>query len=42
MQGYVRVSPKGSAVALKWNSPSYHADDEHEAGEHEAAEHGTK
>ncbi len=23
MQGYIRVSPKGSSVALKWNSPSY-------------------
>jgi nitrous-oxide reductase len=42
MQGYIRVSPKGSAVALKWNSPSYHEADEHEADEHEAAEHGTK
>ena len=42
MQGYVRVSPKGSAVALKWNSPSYAAKGEHEADEHEAAEHGTK
>ena len=24
MQGYIRVSPKGSTVPLKWNSPSYH------------------
>jgi len=23
MQGYIRVSTKGSNVALKWNSPSY-------------------
>ena len=23
MQGYIRVSPRGSNVALKWNSPSY-------------------
>jgi len=23
MQGYLRVSPKGSSVALKWNSPTY-------------------
>jgi len=39
MQGYIRVSPKGSAVPVKWNSPSYH-----EAGEDkatESAEHGT-
>jgi nitrous-oxide reductase len=42
MQGYIRVSPKGSAVALKWNSPSYREAGEHEADEHEAAEHGTK
>jgi nitrous-oxide reductase len=42
MQGYIRVSPKGSAVAIKWNSPSYREAGEHEAGEHEAAEHGTK
>ena len=25
MQGYIRVSPKGSKVPLKWNSPSYQA-----------------
>jgi nitrous-oxide reductase len=25
MQGYIRVSPKGSNVPLKWNSPSYQA-----------------
>jgi nitrous-oxide reductase len=25
MQGYIRVSPKGSSVPLKWNSPSYQA-----------------
>jgi nitrous-oxide reductase len=25
MQGYLRVSPKGSSVALKWNSPTYQA-----------------
>jgi len=40
MQGYIRVSPKGSAVPVKWNSPSYH-----EAGEGkpaESAEHGTQ
>ena len=42
MQGYIRVSPKGSAVAVKWNSPSFREADEHEADEHEAAEHGTK
>jgi nitrous-oxide reductase len=37
MQGYIRVSPKGSKVALKWNSPSYHeVEDEHES-EHEVA-----
>jgi nitrous-oxide reductase len=23
MQGYIRVSPRGSKVALAWNSPSY-------------------
>jgi len=40
MQGYIRVSAKGSAVAVKWNSPSYHEAEEHEAAE--AAEHGTK
>jgi nitrous-oxide reductase len=36
MQGYIRVSPKGSDVALKWNSPSYKdmADKEHE-GNHD-------
>jgi nitrous-oxide reductase len=49
MQGYIRVSPKGSKVALKWNSPSYHEDgekgeheDEHEREVAQAAEHGTK
>jgi nitrous-oxide reductase len=25
MQGYIRVSPAGSKIALKWNSPSYQA-----------------
>jgi len=25
MQGYIRVSPRGSNVPLKWNSPSYQA-----------------
>ena len=25
MQGYIRVSAKGAAVPLKWNSPSYQA-----------------
>ena len=25
MQGYIRVSPQGSKVGLKWNSPSYQA-----------------
>jgi nitrous-oxide reductase len=25
MQGYIRVSPQGSKVELKWNSPSYQA-----------------
>jgi nitrous-oxide reductase len=40
MQGYIRVSPKGSAVPVKWNSPSYHEAGEHEAAE--ASEHGTK
>jgi nitrous-oxide reductase len=36
MQGYIRVSPKNSDVALKWNSPSYKdmADKEHE-GNHD-------
>ena len=36
MQGYIRVSPKGSSVALKWNSPSYKAgdaDDDHKKGD---------
>ena len=37
MQGYIRVSAKGSKVALKWNSPSYHEAGEHEADEHEAS-----
>jgi nitrous-oxide reductase len=47
MQGYIRVSPKGAKVALKWNSPSYHEAEEKEH-EHEVAqgaaagEHGTK
>jgi nitrous-oxide reductase len=41
MQGYIRVSPNGSNVALKWNSPSYAAPEhEHEAAEHD--EHGSK
>jgi hypothetical protein len=35
MQGYIRVSPKGSKVALKWNSPSYKAvADADDADEH--------
>ncbi len=39
MQGYIRVSPKGAKVAVKWNSPSYHeAEGEHE--EHEVARAG--
>ena len=25
MQGYIRVSPRSSSIALKWNSPSYQA-----------------
>jgi nitrous-oxide reductase len=25
MQGYIRVSPQGSKLPLKWNSPSYQA-----------------
>jgi len=25
MQGYIRVSPKGADVPLKWNSPSFPA-----------------
>jgi nitrous-oxide reductase len=41
MQGYVRVSPKGSKVALKWNSPSYKGPAE-VVEEHEDREHGTK
>jgi nitrous-oxide reductase len=36
MQGYIRVSPKGSRVALKWNSQSYDS----LGHEHETAEHG--
>jgi nitrous-oxide reductase len=35
MQGYIRVSAKGSKVALKWNSPSY-------AAAHEVEEHGER
>jgi hypothetical protein len=46
MQGYIRVSPKGAKVALKWNSPSYQAkehEDEHEvARAPSAGEHGTR
>jgi nitrous-oxide reductase len=41
MQGYIRVSPADSKVALKWNSPSYAAAEEHEAEHHERDEHGT-
>jgi nitrous-oxide reductase len=43
MQGYIRVSPRGSAVPVKWNSPSYQAvghEDEDEDEKHE--EHGTR
>jgi nitrous-oxide reductase len=42
MQGYIRVSPKGSKVALKWNSPSYKGGEKEMAEDHEPAEHGTK
>ncbi|HET9041313.1 MAG TPA: Sec-dependent nitrous-oxide reductase [Gemmatimonadales bacterium] len=39
MQGYIRVSPKGSDVKLKWNSPSYaalaSADDHGKRDEHD-------
>ena len=43
MQGYIRVSPKGSKVALKWNSPSYQAaDDEKKSDDDKHEEHGTK
>jgi len=42
MQGYIRVSPADSKVALKWNSPSYAAAEEHEAEHHEHDEHGTR
>jgi nitrous-oxide reductase len=42
MQGYIRVSPKESKVALKWNSPSYAQAEEHEAkGQGGHDEHGT-
>ncbi len=41
MQGYIRVSPAESKIALKWNSPSYQA--LAEAGKHsDREEHGTK
>jgi heme/copper-type cytochrome/quinol oxidase subunit 2 len=44
MQGYVRVSPKGSKVELAWNSPTYKGwkieEDEDET--HESKEHGGK
>jgi len=43
MQGYIRVSPRGSAVPVKWNSPSYQAvghEGEDEGEKHE--EHGTR
>jgi nitrous-oxide reductase len=44
MQGYVRVSPKGSKVELAWNSPTYKGwkieQDEDET--HESKEHGGK
>ena len=41
MQGYVRVSPAGSKIDLKWNSPSYKAVAvEDERAEHEG--HGTR
>jgi nitrous-oxide reductase len=42
MQGYIRVSPKGSKVSLAWNSPSFKQKDQAgrgEAGEQEAEEH---
>ena len=40
MQGYVRVSPADSKIAIKWNSPSFH---EAQEGEHaEREEHGTR
>ena len=47
MQGYIRVSPKSSSIALKWNSPSYQAvaeRDEHaERSDHDDHdEHGGK
>ena len=45
MQGYIRVSPKGSSVALKWNSPSYQAlgdkDGDHKQ-DHDKKDHDTK
>jgi nitrous-oxide reductase len=43
MQGYIRVSAKGSAVAVKWNSPSYKdVADAEDGGEHaERPEHDT-
>ena len=42
MQGYIRVSARDAKVALKWNSPSYAQEEEHEAKEQgERAEHGT-
>ncbi|HJX87892.1 MAG TPA: hypothetical protein VJ277_10065, partial [Gemmatimonadales bacterium] len=42
MQGYIRVSARDSKVALKWNSPSYAQNEEHQAKEHdERDEHGT-
>jgi nitrous-oxide reductase len=44
MQGYVRVSPKGSKLELSWNSPTYKGwkveADDGRGQEHELAEHG--
>jgi nitrous-oxide reductase len=42
MQGYVRVSPAESKIALKWNSPSYKGEEGHETAHAEREEHGTR
>jgi hypothetical protein len=41
MQGYIRVSARDAKVALKWNSPSYAATEEHEADHDNHDEHGS-
>jgi nitrous-oxide reductase len=41
MQGYIRVSARDAKVALKWNSPSYAATEEHEADHDDHDEHGS-